>query len=119
MEFVYEHTRLMDIKRWKKIEYMDGATNPDILLGPWINFQTEFPSFLVAAKVNILKVQKGDGTVVTYNGTNAADMVGFYVPEKILNRDPFTDRVYISPIGNNEISQYEERGFTLTQTPGW
>jgi starch-binding outer membrane protein, SusD/RagB family len=119
MEFVYEHTRLMDIKRWKKIEYMDGAANPDILLGPWINFQAEFPSFLIPAKVNILKVQKGDGTVVTYTGTNAVDMVGFYVPEKIVNRDPFTDRVYTSPIGNNEISQYKERGFTLTQTPGW
>ncbi|MGG6495799.1 UNVERIFIED_CONTAM: RagB/SusD family nutrient uptake outer membrane protein, partial [Bacteroidetes bacterium 56_B9] len=24
MEFVYEHTRLLDIKRWKKIEYMDN-----------------------------------------------------------------------------------------------
>lgn len=119
MEFVYEHTRLMDIKRWKKIEYMNGAANHDILLGPWINFQTELPSFLVAAKVDILKVEKTDGTVVTYNGSNAADMVGFYVPEKIVNRDPFTDRVYTSPIGNNEISQYEERGFTLTQTPGW
>jgi starch-binding outer membrane protein, SusD/RagB family len=119
MEFVFEHTRLMDLKRWKKIEYMNAAVNPDILLGPWINFQTEFPGFLVAAKVNILKVQKTDGTVVTYNGTNKADMVGFYVPEKVANRDPFTDRVYLSPVGNNEISQYAERGYTLTQTPGW
>jgi starch-binding outer membrane protein, SusD/RagB family len=119
MEFVYEHTRLMDIKRWKKIEYMNANTNPDILLGPWINFNTEFTSFLVAAKVNILKVQKADGTVVTYNGTNKADMVGYYIPERAANRDPFTDRVYMAPIGNNEISQYAEKGYTLTQTPNW
>jgi hypothetical protein len=119
MEFVYEHTRLLDLKRWKKIEYMNAATNPDLLLGPWINFETEFPSFLVAAKVNILKVQKADGTVVTYNGTNKADMVGYYKPENSSNRDPFTDRVYLAPIGNNEISQYGERGYTLTQTIGW
>jgi hypothetical protein len=119
MEFVFEHTRLLDIKRWKKIEYMNGATNPDILLGPWINFQTEFPSYLVAAKVNKLQVRTGDGTLITYNGTNAADMVGFYVPENVSNRDAFTDRVYLSPVGNNEISQYFDKGFELTQTPGW
>ncbi len=119
MEFVFEHTRLLDIKRWKKIEYMDGNTNLDILAGPWVNFQTEFPAFLVAAKVGKLKVKKADNTVVTYSGSNAADMVGFYIPENVSNRDPFTERVYISPIGNNEISQYGERGFTLTQSPGW
>lgn len=119
MEFVYEHTRLLDLKRWKKIEYMNAATNPDILLGPWINFNTEFTSFLVAAKVNILKVQKADGTIVTYTGTNKPDMVGYYIPEKAVNRDPFTDRVYLSPVGNNEVSQYAERGYTLTQTKDW
>jgi hypothetical protein len=119
MEFVYEHTRLMDIKRWKKIEYMDGNTNLDLLLGPWVDFPAEFPEWLVAAKVDKLQVQKEDGTVVTYNGTNDAEMVGFYIPENTSNRDPFTDRVYLAPVGNNEISQYQENGFTLTQTAGW
>ncbi|MDQ2658288.1 MAG: RagB/SusD family nutrient uptake outer membrane protein, partial [Bacteroidota bacterium] len=77
MEFVYEHTRLKDIKRWKKIEYMDGATNPDILRGLWIDFATEFPEWLVEAKEDKLKIEKSDGTVVTYDGTNAAEMVGY------------------------------------------
>jgi hypothetical protein len=123
MEFVFEHTRLLDIKRWKKIEYMNGATNPDILLGPWVDFPAEKAAktidFLVAAKKNILKVKKADGTVVTYNGTNDADMVGYYIPENISNRDAFNDRVYMAPLGNNEITQYSERGYTLTQTSGW
>lgn len=119
MEFVFEHTRLHDIKRWKKIEYMDANQNPDILLGPWIDFPNEFPAFLVASKEGKLKVKKADNTVVTYNGTNAADMVGYYLPENVSNRDAFTDRVYLAPVGNNERSQYQEKGFTLTQTPGW
>jgi hypothetical protein len=119
MEFVYEHTRLLDLKRWKKLEYMDAATNPDLLRGPWISFPTQFTAYLVPAKVNVLKVEKADGTIVTYNGTNAADMVGYYIPENVSNRDAFTDRNYLSPVGNNEISQYGERGYTLTQTPGW
>ena len=49
----------------------------------------------------------------------AVDMVGYYVPENISNRDPFTDRVYLAPVGNTQINQYKEKGFTLTQTPGW
>lgn len=119
MEFVFEHTRLLDIKRWKKIEYMDANINPDILRGPWINFETEFPSFLVAAKVGKLQVEDANGLVITYDGANAADMVGYYIPESVANRDPFTDRVYLSPVGTNEISQYQDRGYTLTQSPGW
>jgi hypothetical protein len=119
MEFVFEHTRLMDIKRWKKINYMDGTVKPDNLLGLWTNFQTEFPEWLVAAKVNKLKVKLADGTIVTYNGTNGAAMVGYYIPENISNRDVFTDRVYLAPLGNTQINQYKDKGFTLTQTPGW
>lgn len=119
MEFVFEHTRLLDLKRWKKINNMDGATNTDLLLGPWVDFQAEFPSFLVPSKVGKLKVKKQDNTVVTYTGTNAADMVGYYIPENVSNRDPFTDRVYLAPVGNNEISQYSEKGYILSQTEGW
>jgi hypothetical protein len=119
MEFVFEHTRLMDLRRWKKIDYMNGVTNPDILVGAWVNFPAEFPQYLVAAKNNILKVKKKDGTIVTYNGTNGANMIGFYLPENISNRDAFTDRVYLAPIGLNEINLFGAKGFTLTQTPGW
>lgn len=119
MEFVFEHTRLLDIKRWKKISYMDVTQNPDLHLGLWINFQSEFPEWLVTSKVNKLKVQKADGTVVTYNGSNAAEMVGYYIPEAIAGRDPFNDRVYLSAVGNAQINQYKEKGYNLTQTPGW
>jgi hypothetical protein len=119
MEFVFEHTRLMDIKRWKKISYMDGTVKPDNLLGLWVNFQTEFPEWLIPAKVGKLKVKQADGTIVTYSGTNGAAMIGFYIPENVSNRDAFTDRVYLAPLGNTQINQYKDKGYTLTQTPGW
>jgi hypothetical protein len=98
---------------------MSGTQNPDLLLGPWVNFAAEMPEWLADAKVNKLKVKKADGTVVTYNGSNGADMVGYYIPENIADRDPFTDRVYMAPIGKNQISEYLDKGYTLTQTPGW
>lgn len=75
---------------------------------------------LVAARsVRKLKVKKADGTIVTYTGTNGADMVGYYIPENISDRDAFTARVYLAPVGNNQISSYQDKGYKLTQTPLW
>lgn len=119
MEFVFEHSRLLDIKRWKKLNYLDVTTNPDLHLGLWMDFPVEMPEWLIASKVNKLKVQKADGTVVTYSGTNGAEMVGYYIPENVSARDAFTDRVYLAPLGVAQITQYAEKGYTLTQTAGW
>ena len=119
MEFVYEHSRLLDIKRWGKIQYMNGTTHPDNLLGLWINIPKELPSYLVATKKGVLKVKKADGTIVTYDGTNAAQMEGFYMIEKGADRQTFDDRVYLAPIGQAQINQYKDKGYTLTQTTGW
>lgn len=119
MEFVFEYSRLLDIKRWKKINYMSATQNPDLLLGLWVNVKEEIPSLLANEKIGLLKVQKADGTVVTYDGTNGDEMVGFYVIERAADRQTFDDRVYLAPVGNAQIDQYKDKGFTLTQTPGW
>ena len=86
MEFVFEYSRLLDIKRWKKINYMSATQYPDNLLGLWINVKEELPSLLVSEKVGLLKVKKADGTVVTYDGTNDDEMVGFYMIENGTDR---------------------------------
>jgi starch-binding outer membrane protein, SusD/RagB family len=119
MEFVFEHTRLLDLKRWKKLNYMDFGTNPDYLLGPWVNMQTEIPSLLTTATKGKVKVRKADGTVVTWDGTNAAAMVGFYMVENASNRLAFSDKNYLAPVGQAQIIQYQDHGYKLTQTKGW
>jgi hypothetical protein len=119
MEFVFEQTRLLDLKRWKKLNYMDFSTNPDYLLGPWVNMQTEIPGLLTTATKGNVKVKKADGTVVTWDGTNAAAMVGFYMVENAQNRLAFSDKNYLAPVGQSQIIQYQEHGYKLTQTKGW
>jgi hypothetical protein len=119
MEFVFEHTRLLDLKRWKKLSNMNFSTNPDYFLGPWVNLPVELPSYLTAANVNRVRVKKEDGTIVTYNGTNASAMVGYWMVENATNRNAFTDRSYLSPVGQSQIVQYSEKGYKLTQTTGW
>lgn len=119
MEFVFEHTRLLDLKRWKKLSYMNYTANSDYLFGPWVNVQAEIPSYLTAANVGKVRVRKMDGTIVTYSGTNASDMVGFWMVENVTNRAAFTDKSYLAPVGQTQITQYQERGYKLTQTTGW
>jgi len=119
MEFVFEYSRLLDLKRWKKLTNMDFSTNPDYFLGPWVNVQTEIPSYLTTANIGKVRVKKTDGTIVAYNGSNAADMVGFWLVENVQNRNAFSDRSYMAPIGQSQIVQYQDAGYTLTQTTGW
>jgi len=74
---------------------------------------------LVNEKVGLLKVKKADGTIISYDGTNDDEMVGFYMIEKGVDRQAFDYRVYLAPVGNAQIDQYKDKGYTLTQTPGW
>jgi len=119
MEFVFENFRLLDLKRWKKLNYMDYSTNPDYFLGPWVNVQAEIPSYLTTATKGKVRVKKADGTIVTWDGTNASAMVGYWMIENAQNRLSFTDKSYLSPVGQSQIIQYQDAGYKLTQTAGW
>lgn len=128
LELVYEPSRIIDLRRWKKLDYMDNKKNPDTMLGCWVDFNNcqydranpTMNPVLGEADIEAKRsVQKEDGTVVVYNGSNIADMNGFYVPLNIKPRSTFGDRNYLYPVGQTQITQYAEKGFTLTQTEGW
>ena len=124
MEFVYEYSRLQDLRRWKKLDYMSnysttGMPYTDNMLGPWVDLAKDVPSYVESGQIGKRTVMKEDGTVVVFDGNNAADMVGYYVPQNAQPRDVFTDRNYLAPIGEQQINEYKMKGFTLTQTKGW
>lgn len=123
MEFVFEFSRIIDLRRWKKLEYMDTDKNQDLLVGTWVNFQDEVPSELKPENVGKLRVMTKSGELVEYNGSNGAAMKGFFYPKENKGRLPFLDvpnvNPYLSPIGINQIADYKNKGYTLTQTEGW
>lgn len=123
MEFFLEYSRVLDLRRWKKLNYMNNTKNPDLVRGPWVDVVNELPGALTKDNINILAVVKADGTKVVYNGTNGADLVGFYSPANIVNRDPYEDlagvNVYLAPVGLNQITEYATKGYELSQTEGW
>jgi hypothetical protein len=124
LEFFMEQVRVLDIRRWGKLELMQGSKNPDILVGGWIDYNETSGlkksfNLLVAGNIGKEKVQKLDGTVVTYDGTNAANMVGFRIPVNIVDRDEIQTRNYLEPVCTDVIQQFNTMGYTITQNPGW
>ena len=123
MEFAFEFSRIIDLRRWKKLEYMDTDKNEDLLIGTWVNFNDEVKSELKDQNKGKLRVMAKDGSFTTYDGTNAAKMNGFFYPTQNQGRLPFLNvpnvNPYLSPIGTNQISDYKNKGSTLIQTEGW
>lgn len=122
MEFTFEGQRMDDIRRWYKLNYMDNNAKPATLRGPWVDYNNDADLKALLADINIdlLKVEKEDGTIVTYDGTNGADMVGYAIPTNVAARNAFSDKNYLRPVGSSIIATYKDKaGITLTQTGGW
>lgn len=123
MEFAFEFARIIDLRRWKKLEYMDTDANTDLLVGTWVNFQSEASEELTAANKGKIRVMDQTGKLIVYDGTNGAQMNGFFYPLENLGRFKFLDipnvNPYLSPIGINQMTDYKNKGYHLTQTEGW
>ena len=128
MEFLHEGSRIKDLLRWYKLDYMDYDMDQDNYLGPWVDFNVEAGSDssvpevnrnFMKSRLNVLQVMHADGTVVKYDGTNASEMVGYYCVRNAANRQIFFDRSYMAPVGQQQIDEYKMRGYKLTQTEGW
>ena len=136
MEFFAENFRTLDIRRWGKLELMQGANNPDILLGCWVKLSDvvspadplERPFNVTAADANansLLRVQKADGTIIGYTGSNLNEMEGFLVPKNVRDRGNIGGvKQYLEPICRDVINDYankskEGKEYKITQNPGW
>lgn len=122
MELAFEHSRLLDLKRWKKLSNMDTDQNPDLLRGSWIN-AADHPELLTADNIGVFAVTNLAGAVTIYTGSNASQMVGFYSPLYIKGRTPFLNipnvNPYLAPVGKQQRLLYRDRGYELKQTEGW
>ena len=123
MEFAFEYGRYQDLRRWGKLGYMDTEQNKDLLSGGWVNFQAQMPGELTPAKVGQISVVTANGTIVTYTGSNAAQMRGFYRSPTTNGRLPFLNvpnvNPYLTPVGRVQMDDYRSKGYELKQTEGW
>lgn len=130
MELAFEHSRVLDLRRWKKLEYMDTDQYPDLLRGIWINFPVELPNEISMGttgngpkNVGILAVTDKSGNLKIFDGNNGSTMIGFYSPTQNKGRQAFLNQTninpYLSPIGTTQRVQYKQKGYDLAQTEGW
>lgn len=125
IELFQEFPRLVDLRRWKKLEYMDTDANRDLMLGGWVDFPTELPE--VISNNSAIRVVDINGNIHVYDSeiNNGSLMVGFwYSPTREYGRIPFltdlqTQNVYLRPLGEGDIYSYTKLGYKLSQTKGW
>lgn len=123
MEFAFEYSRIIDLRRWKKLDYMDTERNEDLLIGSWVNFPEELPGELSAKNVGIISVINKEGKRIEFKGNNNDEMVGFYYHLTNKHRLPVLNtpglNPYLSPLGKNNIEEYTTKGYSIAQTEGW
>jgi len=105
VELVFEGFRWDDLRRWKKAEYVDTETNPDINRGAYIK-KSEHPNL-------------SDGVILEMD-KNVTE--GYITPSvSAASARRFTDpKVYLYPLPQDQIVLYKEQGgVDLAQNPGW
>lgn len=111
VELTMEGLRLDDLRRWKKLAYVDTKVNTDLNRGCWIN------------RAEWAKVPTGSWlSNVTLEG---GGQEGYIIPAP----NPLTDRVfvegstdnkwYLDPLPLDQIKLYKDKGVDLLQNPGW
>lgn len=102
IELMMEGFRHNDLRRWKKLEYVDMVDNPDINRGAWVN-KADYPD----ANLSNLTLTDGD-TGYIIPASSSADLRTFDDP-----------KVYLDPLPLDQIKLYSDQGATLEQNPGW
>lgn len=111
VELVFEGFRLDDLKRWRKLNYMNTTLYPKKNLGAWLTKD-------MSSSLNkVLQVARIDGTVIA-----SANVAGTgYIQPAIQPRgaDNVMDRYYLNYVPTQEIKRFQDAGYSLDQNPGW
>ncbi len=103
VELMFEGFRYDDLRRWKKLEYLDTEVKKDINRGAWIR-KVDFPAATVT-----LEGSTTEGYIIP--APSAATARRF---------DPATGlKYYMEPLPLDQITIYTNKGYVLTQNPGW
>ncbi|MDR1526325.1 MAG: RagB/SusD family nutrient uptake outer membrane protein [Dysgonamonadaceae bacterium] len=103
VELAHEGFRRNDLKRWKKLDYMMNAINPDIRYGAYIRLED---------------YKDKDASIVVEDPADAKEgyILGNTGAQRVIMP---TEKNYISPVPADEIGKYANHGYKLSQTKAW
>ncbi len=106
VELSMEGFRLDDLRRWKKLNYLDTELRPNINRGAWIK-RSEWVQ------------PDGKPWLVDVTLTGADE--GYIIPSvsALAHRKFDNARVYLDPIPSDQIKIYSDRGYHLDQNKDW
>ena len=107
-ELAYEGLRFNDLRRWRKLNYADMSLNKKLNMGAWIN-KADYPGVDFSA----ISLCDKDGNLVSGGA-------GYIMPiTELAKMRTVADKDYLYPLPIDQITLYENHGYTLTQNPGW
>lgn len=120
VELVMEGRRGEDLRRWAKYEYLnseDGEGNPDkTFLGAYVKV-ADYPGLRIGND-GVTLFDPADPT----NPAPAEGYIRFFTQTEIrvFNEGRLdSERNYLRAVSPTEITAYKDKGYTLTQNPGW
>jgi hypothetical protein len=117
IELMMEGRRSEDLNRWAKFEYLNtGAANSPTkkVLGAWIN-KSDYPG--IEAAVKLFDPANPSAATPTKG------YIAYYAVDEVLRAftkgDINSEKNYLRAIPVAQITIYKDKGYTLTQNPGW
>lgn len=117
IELMMEGRRSDDLNRWAKYEYLntgDGVAPNKTILGAWID-KADYPGIQNA--VHLYDPAQPDAAVtkgyINYYSTSSKAIRTF------VKGNIESERYYLRAIPATQITIYKDKGYTLTQNPGW
>lgn len=102
VELMFEGQRYNDLRRWKKLTYIDTRANVTMNMGAWIN-KTDYSESL-------------EEMVLDRAGNEGYIVPAYRAESQRLFDD---DKYYLDPLPIDQITLYRENGSELVQNPGW
>lgn len=122
VELMLEGRRSEDLNRWAKFEYLEtgnGGVITDAVLGAWVK-RSDYPG--ISKDVHLYNPEGNvaqEGYIAFYYHTDDPANPDKTTPRHFTKGQLESEKNYLRAVPVSEIIKYKDKGYTLSQNPGW
>ncbi len=114
-ELVYEGIRFNDLRRWSKLNYADMKLNKKLNLGAWLDKDKYIAWYNKKHPESPITMEHLKSVTLDRSGN-----AGYIMPiQEEAKMRTFSEKDYLYPIPEDQITLYEQNNKPLNQNPGW